>query len=138
MHMPGYLDKAMTRFKHEIPTKVQNSPHRHITFKYGAKKQYINEEVESPPLSKEDVKYIQAVSGILLYYGTAVNLTILSALSSIATEQAKPMEKTMVTVKQLLDYCATQEEAIITYTASKMILCIHSNAGYANKKNARS
>ncbi len=27
MHMPGYLEKAMTRFKHEIPTKVQNSPH---------------------------------------------------------------------------------------------------------------
>jgi hypothetical protein len=27
MHMPGYLDKTMTRFKHEIPTKVQNSPH---------------------------------------------------------------------------------------------------------------
>ena len=26
-HMPGYLGKAMTRFKHEIPTKVQNSPH---------------------------------------------------------------------------------------------------------------
>jgi hypothetical protein len=60
------------------------------------------------------------------------------ALSSIATEQAKPTQKTMATVKQLLDYCATQEEAIITYTASKMILCIHSDAGYANKKNSRS
>jgi hypothetical protein len=41
-------------------------------------------------------------------------------------------------VKQLLDYCATQEDAIITYTSSKMILCIHSDAGYANEKNARS
>ena len=52
---------------------------------------------------------------------------------------ARGMEnKTMAMVKQLLDYCATQEEAIITYTASKMILCIHSNVGYANKKNARS
>ena len=26
-HMPGYLGKAITRFKHGIPTKVQNSPH---------------------------------------------------------------------------------------------------------------
>ena len=32
----------------------------------------------------------------------------------------------------------TQEEAIITYTASEMILCIHSDAGYANEKNSRS
>jgi hypothetical protein len=137
-HMPGYLGKAMTRFKHEIPTKVQNSPHRHIGVKYGVKKQYIDEEVQPPPLSKEDAKYVQAVSGTLLYYGRAVDPTILPALSSIATEQAKPTEKTKETVKQLFDYCVTQEEAIITYTASKMILCIHSDAGYANEKNARS
>jgi len=74
----------------------------------------------------------------LLYYARAVDPTILLALSSIATEQAKPTENTSEKVKQLLDYCATQEDAIITYKASKMILCIHSDAGYANEKNARS
>jgi hypothetical protein len=72
--------------------------------------------------------------GTLLYYGRAVDPTILPALSAIATEQAKPTEKTKGKVKQLLDYCATQEDAIITYTSSKMILCIHSDAGYANEK----
>ncbi len=41
-------------------------------------------------------------------------------------------------IKQLLNYCATQEEAIITYLASKMILCVHSDAGYCNEKKARS
>ncbi len=38
----------------------------------------------------------------------------------------------------MLDYCAMQEEAIITYKASKMILHVHSNAGYLNEKKARS
>jgi len=52
-HMPGYLGKAMTRFKHEIPTKVQNAPNRHIEVKYGAKKQYVDEEVQSPPYPKK-------------------------------------------------------------------------------------
>ena len=33
IHMPGYLEKAMTKFKHETPTKMQNSPHRHIAVK---------------------------------------------------------------------------------------------------------
>jgi len=41
----------------------------------------------------------------------------------------------MKVVKQLLDYCSMQEEAIITYNASKMILAVHSDAGYANEKN---
>jgi hypothetical protein len=138
IHMPGYLDKAMTRFNHKPPLKIQNSPHRHINITYGARMQLVDEPVESPPLSNDDTKYIQAVLGTLLYYGRAVDPTILPALSSIATEQAKPTENTREKVKQLLDYCATQEDAIITYKASKMILCIHSDAGYANEKNARS
>jgi hypothetical protein len=83
-------------------------------------------------------KYVQAVAGTLLYYARAGDPTILPALSSLATEQARPTMKTVKTVKQLLDNCATQEEAIITFLASKMILCIHSNMGYCNKNNARS
>ncbi len=82
-----------------------------------------------PPLNKEETKYVQAVAGTLLYYGRAVDSTILTSLSSLATKQAKPTQKTMETVKQLLDYGVTQEEAIITYSASKMILNVHSNAG---------
>ncbi len=91
-----------------------------------------------PPLNKEETKYIQAVTGTLLYYGRAVNNTILPALSAIATKEAQSTEKTKETITQLLDYCSTQEEAIITYSASKMILAVHSNAGYCNEKKLRS
>jgi hypothetical protein len=75
---------------------------------------------------------------MLLYYARAVVSTILPALSSLATKQAKPMQKMIEKVKQLLDYCTTQVEAIITYSARKMILCIHSNEGYCNEKNTLS
>jgi hypothetical protein len=136
--MPGYLNKALIRFKHETPAKIQNSPQPHVIPQYGAKTQYTKDGDASPPLSKEETKYVQAVAGTLLYYARAVDTTFLVALSSIATEQAKPMEEMMKKVKQLLDYCATQEDAIITYNVSKMILEIHSDAGYCNKKNAHS
>jgi hypothetical protein len=66
-------------------------------------------------------KMIQDVTGTLLYYGCAVDSTILPSLSSLATEQAKPTVKTKAMVMQLLDYLATQEEAIISYNASDMI-----------------
>ncbi len=49
-----------------------------------------------------------------------------------------PPQKTMTNVKQLLDYISTQEEVIITYRASDMILSVHSNAGYCNNKKAQS
>jgi hypothetical protein len=121
-----------------VPKTKQNSPHPHVAPQYGVKEQYMTEKDTSPSLIKEEAKYVQAVAGTLLYYARAVDNTILPALSAIATKQAKPMEKMKATIKQLLDYCAMQEEPVIAYNARKMILAVHSNAGYCNKKNSRS
>ena len=121
-----------------MPKSKQTSPHPHVAPQYGAKAQYAEEADSSPPLGKEETKFVQAAAGTLLYYGRAVDNTILPALSAITTEQAKPTTKTLAMVKQLLDYCATQDKAIIAYHASDMILAVHSDAGYCNKKNSRS
>ena len=48
------------------------------------------------------------------------------------------MEATMQEMKQLLDYVATQEDAVITFSASDMVLAVHSDASYLSKPNARS
>ncbi len=82
--------------------------------------------------------YVQAVTGTLLYYARVVDLTILTTLNAIATQQAAPTESTMEEMKQLLDYCASQEEAIVTYHASDMILAVHSNASYLNERKLQS
>jgi hypothetical protein len=139
VYMPGYLDKVFLKFKHVAPSKKQNSRNPHAIPQYGAKTQYAESQDKSPLLNKEDTKHVQAVMGTLLYYARAVDSTISTALSSLAAEQAKPMQKMMEKVKQLLDYyCASQEEAIITYNKSKMIMVVHSDAGYCNKKKAHS
>eukprot|EP00804_Cyclotella_cryptica_P002423 CCRYP_004114-RA/>CCRYP_004114-RA protein AED:0.45 eAED:0.45 QI:0/0/0/1/0/0/2/0/136 len=39
---------------------------------------------------------------------------------------------------QLLDYLASQEEAVLTYNASEMILGVHSNASYLSEPNTHS
>ena len=44
------------------------------------------------------------------------------------------MEQTL----QLLDYIATQEEAVLTYSASDMQLAVHSDASYLSEPQARS
>jgi hypothetical protein len=132
------LTKRTTPIQPSKTKEKQNSPHPHVIPQYGTKIQYASDADTPPPLNKEETKYIQAVTGTLLYYGLAVDNTILPALSAITTEQAQPTEKTKETITQLLDYCATQEEAIITYSASKMILAVHSNAGYCNEKKSRS
>ena len=44
----------------------------------------------------------------------------------------------MKQTQQLLDYLATQDEAVLTYSASKMILTVHYDASYLSKPKAQS
>ena len=78
------------------------------------------------------------VTGTFLFYARAIDSTMLPALSAIASQQNAPTQNTLKRVKQFLDYAATQEEAIITYSASDMVLAIHSDASYLSENNARS
>jgi len=136
--MPGYVQKALTRFQHPPPSKRQDQPYPHIKPNYGAKTQYSQEDDNSPVLSKAGEKIIQEVCGIFLFLARAVDGGLLPALSSIASQQANPMEKTMVLCKQFLDFMASQEDAVLTYRASDMVLAIHSNASYLSKPKSRS
>ena len=53
---------------------------------------------------------------------------MLTALNTIASEQATSTENTMKKCKQFLDCAASQEKAILTYKKSDMVLAIHSDA----------
>jgi hypothetical protein len=61
---------------------------------------------------------------------------MLTALGSIATQQANPTKNTMIKVKQFLDYAFTHLDAIVTYQASDMDLAAHSDAFYLLEANA--
>jgi hypothetical protein len=127
--MPGYLQKAFTRFKHEMPVKIQNPPHPHVIPQYGAKTQYPKEDNESPPLSKEETKIHPSGcrdSSILCKSGQCHHPPVTQI---DCNRTSKTNTRNNENSENLLDYCATQEGAIITYNASKMILAVHSDTG---------
>jgi hypothetical protein len=76
--------------------------------------------------------------GALLYYARAVNPTIMTAISSLASQHSTATEETESKLTQLLDYCVTHPNFTIRYKTSEMILNIHSDAGYLNEPEARS
>ena len=135
LSMPEYKEKGLTQFQHERPTKWQDSPHPHTLPKFGAKVQYAKAEDTSAPLDTKGPKLIQKVNSKYLYLGRAVDGTLLVPLSALALQQAKPTDETMARATQLLNYIASQEDAILTYHVSNMILAAHSNL---NKANTRS
>jgi hypothetical protein len=136
--MPKYIENGLKRFQHPPPIVKQNQLHPHVHKTYRAKMQYAKELDDSVPLDKMGKKFIQEVTGVFLFLARAVDSTMLTPLSALASEQAAPTEKMMQDCLQFLDYAASQDEAIVTYRASDMKLAIHSNASYLSEPKARS
>ena len=136
--MPTYIEKALRKFTHAKPKRHQYQPHPWIPPLYGAKVQYATSIPDMPILSSKDTQRIQEIVGTLLYYARAVDPTILPALNDIGSQQAHPTTITMQLLCQLLDYVASNPNAIIRYTASNMILHIHSDGSYLSAPKARS
>jgi len=75
---------------------------------------------------------------MLLYYARAVDAMMLTALGTLAMQQAKGTQATMQVLTELLNYCTTHPHAVIWYQASKMVLWTHSDASYLTAPKGRS
>jgi hypothetical protein len=138
LSMPGYVEKALHRFTHPTPIRPQHAPHPWIPPNYGATVQYATPDDISPLLDTTSTKRLQEVIGTFLFYGRAVDNTMLAALGTLATAQTCGTEQTMDNLVQLLDYAATHPNAKIRFHSSDMILYVHSDASYLSEPKARS
>ena len=136
--MPNYVIKFLAKQKHNKPLISQHAPHKWSTPVYGRKVQYAKLEDDSPKLNKKDTKNIQSIAGSMLYYGRAIDYTILPAINEIAGNQAAPSLLTKDKASMLLDYLHTHPSAKLRYKESKMILHIDSDAAYLVAPNAKS
>ncbi len=137
LSMPNYVTKALKQFQH-IAKKCQYAQYPCIPIHYGTKKQYAMQESKAPLLDNKAKQFIQQVCGKFLFLGRAVDSTLPCPISAIASQSSKPIKDTMRQTLQLLDYLATQEDAVLSYHASNMVLAVHSNASYLSKPKARS
>ena len=80
-------------------------------------------------LDTADENFIQQVTGKFLYLGREIDGILLTPLLTIASQQGPPNKATLSRTNHFLDYIATQEDAVLTYHASDMILAVHSDAG---------
>jgi hypothetical protein len=90
---PSYVEKALKSVQYPILIAPQDQLHQHIKKMYGAKVQIANPLNTSPPLDNTGKEFIQEVRGVFLYLAQAVDSTMLTALSSLASEQAAPTER---------------------------------------------
>ena len=70
------------------------------------------------------------ITGMLLLYSRAIDLTLMVALGTIAAAQTIGEIETEKGIYKLLDYCATRPDNTLQYKASGMILKTYSDASY--------
>ena len=85
--MPGYVKKALKEFHHQLPRKCQDSPHICTPKKYGTGAQVMDIPEECEDLDAAGKKSIQQVTGKNLYLGRAIDGTLLTPVSAIASQQ---------------------------------------------------
>ena len=136
--MPGYVDHALHKFQHPTPKKPQDSPYPAAVKQYGVKVQLTDPIDTSAHLPPHEIKRLQQIIGTFLFYGRAVDPTLLTALSELSSAQATATDATKRACQQFLDYCASHPDGAIRYQASDMILKLHSDSSYLNAVGARS
>ena len=127
--MNNYVRKQMLRYQHSKPSSPQWAPHQWTVPSYGSKIQFAHED-STLPLDDKDKKLVQSIAGAFLYYGRAVDPTILPALTDIASAQSNPTTHTMDACHMLMDYLYTYPNATIRFYKSDMILYIDYDAAY--------
>ena len=82
--MIGYIKAALHRFQH-IPTSIkEHAPHSWEQPDYIATQKFTKAEDTSQKLPPESILGLQQITGTLLFYAKAIDLTILVALGTIA------------------------------------------------------
>ena len=123
--IPEYIKTQLQQYKHSKPTRPQHSPHPVAPRRYGKSAQHPIPPDETPVAVPDGILCVQQVVGSILYYTRAVNLTELTALTTLGSEQDKSNAHTLKSTEHLLGYLATHPNATLRYYASDMVLKIH-------------
>ena len=85
--MPGYVMNALHKFQHPQPNKAQDSPYPATAKQYGVKVQLTDPTDTTACLPMHEIKHLQQIIRTFLFYGRAINPTLLTALSELSSAQ---------------------------------------------------
>ena len=136
--MPGYIKKKLSEYVHIQFKCTQTCPYLAGTKAIWTEAQAPFPTDISPRLNKKGIRDVQCIVGSIFYYARPVDMTVLMALSMIASEQTVATEQTFKRCTQLLDYLASNSNATVQYYASDMVMNIHSDASYLSEAKAQS
>ena len=132
--MPGYVQKQLIRFR---PTESKHaaSPSSYAPPVMGPQVTFVD---NSPLLSGDKIKWVQAVVGAFQFYARAIDPTMLTAVYDIASPGGPPTERLITMCERLMAYAAAYPDNELRFYKSDMILETQADASYLSRSKARS
>ena len=137
MSMPGYVQKALTRFN-RLNIKGTNSPILYVPPKYGQFPQEVLPDNPYPPLTDAQKLELQEIIGVFLFYARAVDPLMITAVNKLGCIQAIATTQILEAVDRFMAYASRFSETKLAVRASDMKLYGHSDASYLSEPNSRS
>jgi hypothetical protein len=128
LSMPNYIREAAQRFGVSTTKGVDNPLGPLLP----------DETKDDPPANPQELKRLQQIIGVLLYYARAVDPTVLTRISKLSTQQKNSNISTLQAAERTLQYLATQPEAAVVFHKSDMRLICYSDASYLGETRSRS
>jgi len=137
LSLPEYIPKALQRFGKYFVFRGAASPAIYTPPRYGAHTQVPFED-DSPLLSSADHTLLQEIVGVLAYYARAVDVSILTAVNDIASQQSRATQRVMSMAERLLNYVSSYPNNELVFHKCDMILYGQSDASYLSRSHSRS
>ena len=134
--LPGYIDKVLKQHAPYINTGTA-SPAVYTSPSYGARQQLVSSD-SSAPLCKSEASRLRGIVGSILYYARAVDSTMLPAVTTLASLQARPTAAVMAQANRLLQYCFRYPSNRLILHACDMQLHVQSDASFNSRPRGRS
>ena len=90
------------------------------------------------PLNSQEIKRLQSIIGIVLYYARAVDPTLLTRVSKLSSLQSTGTTTVLEDAERMFEYCMSYPNANIHFHASDMQLICYTDASYLSESKSRS
>jgi len=115
--MPKYGPNTLHRLQHELSKRPQHAPHPYSKPINDQKVQFTNpqDDTQVTLLNTSTTNFIHRIVGFFLYYGIALDFTLLFAPGDISSLQTKTTAALMKNITWFLNYAATQPDTKICF-----------------------
>ena len=122
-----YIETTLQKLKHAAATQPHHSNHPWNLPNYGKPTHLTTAPDQYASLPVDKITHLQQSICYLLFNFQVVKSTMIPALVTLASSQSRGTQETSHVLTQLMKYAATHPDATLRFSASDMVLHIHSN-----------